>query len=250
MEIERHIEALRAEGERLARAAGAAGLDAPVPTCPEWEVRDLIRHIGGVHRWATVFVAGGRTTPTSAAEDEVIWGPQPSDESLLEWFAEGHRALVAALSAAPDALDCMTFLPAPSPRAFWARRQAHETAIHRADAESASGPITAVAADIAVDGIDELLTGFFARSHRGPRIDEDVTLEISATDADATWFVRAGPAGYAAARGGGDADCAIAGAASDLYLLLWNRGTPAPLTVRGAGGVLDLWRAGAIVRWR
>ena len=54
MEIATHIDALRTQGELMALAAGAgAGPDDPVPSCPEWTVRDLVRHLGGVHRWAT-----------------------------------------------------------------------------------------------------------------------------------------------------------------------------------------------------
>ena len=40
-------------------------------------------------------------------------------------------------------MRCFAFLPAPSPLAFWARRQAHETGIHRADVESAGFACTA-----------------------------------------------------------------------------------------------------------
>jgi len=50
METTEHLNRLREEGPRLAAAAGRAGLDAPVPTCPGWLVRDLLSHAGGVHR--------------------------------------------------------------------------------------------------------------------------------------------------------------------------------------------------------
>ncbi len=88
------------------------------------------------------------------------------DESLLDWFREGHAALVDALSRAPDDLSCWTFLAAPSPRAFWARRQAHETAIHRADAQSPTASMTPSDTDLAADGVDELLFRFMARPRR------------------------------------------------------------------------------------
>lgn len=61
MRIEEHIGALRAQGESLAGAVERAGpasgiLDAMVPGCPEWTVRELVRHTGRVHRWATAYV--------------------------------------------------------------------------------------------------------------------------------------------------------------------------------------------------
>jgi uncharacterized protein (TIGR03083 family) len=249
MDVAEHIEALRAEGTRLADAALLATPGDPVPTCPEWDVGDLVTHTGQVHRWATAYVAGRRTSAMSPDEEEVAWGPEPSDDHLVEWFVEGHADLVEALTDAPDDLECWTFLPAPSRRAFWARRQAHETAIHRVDAESAVGAITPVAAAFAADGIDELLYGFFARPRRNPRVDTDCTLMLRATDTNETWFVRMGPSGYLATGEAGDADCTVSGSANELYLLLWNRGMAEDLDLLGEPRVLDMWREGATVRW-
>jgi uncharacterized protein (TIGR03083 family) len=109
-----------------------------VPSCPGWTVRDLLRHTGYVHRWATGFVAEGQTRPGGASEEEIL-SQGPDDAELPGWFREGHATLVRALGAAAPHLNCWAFLPAPSPLAFWARRQAHETAIHRVDAERAAG---------------------------------------------------------------------------------------------------------------
>jgi uncharacterized protein (TIGR03083 family) len=249
MDVAEHLEALRTEGNRLADAARRAAPGDPVPTCPAWDVGDLVTHTGQVHRWARTFISGGRTTVMSSDEEEEAMGPEPSDDHLVEWFAEGHADLVTALTDAPDDLECWTFLPSPSPRAFWARRQAHETAIHRVDAQTAIGAITPFAPAFAADGIDELLSGFFARRGRAPRIDVDCTLLISTTDTGETWFVQMGPAGYQATRDGGTADCSVSGPANDIYLLLWNRGTAGGLTVSGAPDVLDRWRKGATIRW-
>src|SRR5262249_47838143 len=135
-----YVGALRREGELLADVAQRAGLAAAVPSCPGWAVRDLLRHTGYVHRWATGFVAEGLTRPVGASEEEIL-GQGPADAELPGWFREGHAALVRALGVAAPGLNCWAFLPAPSPLAFWARRQAHETAIHRVDAEqAAAGP--------------------------------------------------------------------------------------------------------------
>ena len=57
----------------MAAAAAVADAGAAVPTCPGWTVRDLIRHTGGVHRWATGFVADGRTEP-SGRDSTRPWG--------------------------------------------------------------------------------------------------------------------------------------------------------------------------------
>ncbi len=166
MEIATWIGSLREEGARMTAAARAMAADAPVPTCPGWVARDLMRHQGGIHRWATSFVAEARTEPRSEGL-EVVAGGWPGDEELADWFEAGYKTLVSALEAAPPDLQCWTFLTAPSPLAFWSRRQAHETAIHRVDAELTAGRtadhLSSVTPDFAADGVDELLTGFWPR---------------------------------------------------------------------------------------
>ncbi|KAA6223140.1 maleylpyruvate isomerase family mycothiol-dependent enzyme [Streptomyces albofaciens JCM 4342] len=246
METTDLIDALAHDGQLLADAAEKAGADAPVPTCPEWRVRDLLVHTGRVHRWATNFVANAvqeRVTPPEA--------PQPSDEALADWLRDGCRTLVSTLRAAPADLSCWTFLPAPSPLAFWARRQAHETAVHRADAESALGAgITPSAPAFAVDGIDELLMGMVARRHEALRTDAPRTLRIRATgEATGDWTIRLSDTqphvertADAPAPDTTAPDCVIEGPAPDLYLALWNRRPLEDLTITGDTALARLWR--------
>ena len=51
VEIAEQIAELRDQGARLADAAERAGLQAAVPPCPPWLVKDLLRHTGHIHRW-------------------------------------------------------------------------------------------------------------------------------------------------------------------------------------------------------
>jgi uncharacterized protein (TIGR03083 family) len=244
VEVSEHIEVLRLEGERMAAAAGVAGPEAPVPTCPDWVVRDLVRHTGAVHRWATGVVATPHTEVPRAGLEEVA-GTWPTDADLVEWFAEGHAGLVAALSAAPADLECWTFLRATSPLAHWARRQAHETTVHRVDSElaagSASSPIDAV---FAADGVDELLCGFVPRRSTKVRAERPTSLRVRSTDAGTAWLVQLDSDGVTSTRedesapSPAGADCTVAGAAGDLYLALWNRGRQEDLTVEGDDAVL------------
>jgi len=249
MEVAEHIAALRREGALLATAASRAPLDAAVPTCPEWSLRDLVRHIGGVHRWAAWNVSHPSAAPVGDEQEAELMRSWPDDAGLLDWYRDGHAALAATLSdAAPD-VACWSFLPAPSPLAFWARRQAHETAIHRADAEGASGPITPFAAEFAADGVDELLLGFLSRRRRA-HLERSCSLALRATDLDTTWSVEMRPDGLSATRDARDGtDCSVAASASDLYLLLWNRRDRTGLDVSGDASVLDTWRASMRVRW-
>ncbi|MER6774108.1 maleylpyruvate isomerase family mycothiol-dependent enzyme [Streptomyces bacillaris] len=279
MEITQYIASLSEEGRLLAAAAEQAGPGASVPTCPGWQIRHLLRHTGMVHRWAAELVAEGHTTPHPDGGE-----PDLDGTALLDWFREGHHHLVRSLEAAPTGLECWTFLPAPSPLAFWSRRQLHETTVHRADAESAlGGPLSPVDADRAVDGIDELLTGFHARPKSRVRSSTPRTLRVRAVDTDAVWTVRiseeppqavrtsaadpgtdttdpgtdaaapgtgaADPGAGAADPGAGAADCELSGTAEGLYLALWNRLPLTAVTLRGDRSVARLWTDNSAVTW-
>jgi uncharacterized protein (TIGR03083 family) len=242
METAEFIRVLDHEGRSLASAAAEAGPGAKVPTCPDWQARDLLRHTGTVHRWATSYVTEGHPSFQPLAES-----PDLDDDELLAWFREGHRRLVDTLSAASPDVRCFHFLPAPSPLAFWARRQAHETTVHRVDAESARGRTPEelageLAVDFAADGIDELLRGFHARARSRVRTEEPRVLRVRATDtADAVWTVRLSSEPPVTERNAeGDADCEVSGPAAPLYLSLWNR-LPLP-SATGDASLATLWR--------
>ncbi|WP_217213536.1 maleylpyruvate isomerase family mycothiol-dependent enzyme [Streptomyces sp. AC550_RSS872] len=243
METQEFVRSLDREGRLLAAAAEQAGTDAKVPTCPEWQVRDLVRHTGMVHRWAAAFVAEGRMSPHPGGGLPDLDGAE-----LLGWFREGHRHLVDTLAAAPADVRCWHFLPAPSPLAFWARRQAHETTVHRFDAEAAlGGTPSRIDAGFAADGVDELLCAFHARPKSRVRSAEPRVLRVRATDTDgAVWTVRLSQEPPAAERGDtAQADCEIAGPAAQVYLSLWNR-QPFP-DVTGDESIATLWRENSAV---
>jgi uncharacterized protein (TIGR03083 family) len=255
MEIAQHVTALRREGEWLADSAERAGLDAPVPPCSPWQVKDLLRHTGYVHRWAARHV--------TECPDQIIDGPSEAeilrggadDGGLLAWFRDGHAALAQTLATADPAVECATFMAAPSPLAFWARRQAHETAIHRADAESAAGTTPEYPADFAADGIDELITGFGRRRKYQPgAVADGVRLRVATTDTGDAWLIEAQDGRLQSRRapdGPAEDGCTVSGPASGLYLFLWNRADAARsgVTVAGDHGLLAAWQSSVRVRW-
>jgi uncharacterized protein (TIGR03083 family) len=238
------LDQLRRDGVGLAQAAERAGWDARVEAC-DWTVRELVTHVGGVHRWAADIVRTAAASPDTEAGRAV--GTGPSDDELLDWYRAGHAALVDALAGAPSDLEAFTFLPAPSPRHFWIRRQAHETAIHRADAESAASTGTVSPAfpePFAQDGIDEMLRGFAAR--RSNAVDARAVLGLRPSDGP-SWRVSFDGARNEAEPGDVEnADAVVSGSSSDLYLWLWNR--PSAASVTGDQSVAGRWRA-IQVRW-
>jgi uncharacterized protein (TIGR03083 family) len=247
MDIDTHLDALDREGRLLLEAASGAGLGADVPTCPQWQVRDLVQHVGQVHRWAFSYISTGRTTPP---DDNDSPATPPAEDQLLEWFRDGHAELLKTLQSTGDDLQCWAFLPAPSPRAFWARRQAHETAVHRADAQGAAGIEPSYDAKFAADGVDELLFGFFARPRGRLVSDPPVRLGLRATDTGDAWTMTISTDSRTATRDDGGGDCVVTATATELYLLLWNRGDAGRCRVDGDPSVLDLWRENARIGWR
>jgi uncharacterized protein (TIGR03083 family) len=243
MDVSALLAQLAADGPLLIGAAQRAGWDAPVPGTG-WDVRRLVTHIGGVHRWAADIVTTASATGDTAAGRAV--GTGPSDDELVEWFQNGHAALVETLRSAPEDLECFTFLPADSARHFWARRQAHETAIHRVDAEAAAGTCTQFDASFAQDGIAEILTGFAHR--RSNAIATTATIGLDAGDGP-SWLIRLGGERTEAAESEElvGTDVTIRGLSSDLYCWLWNRSSEA--VVDGDEKIAALWATNVRVRW-
>jgi uncharacterized protein (TIGR03083 family) len=242
MEVTALIGQLEQHGSAMAAAIGRAGLDAAVPTCPDWDVRALVEHTGMVHRWATGIV---RDEPDASRNSDY---PAP-ETGLLDWFVAGYTNLAAALKAAPADLEVWAFLPAPSPLAFWARRQAHETAIHRADAESAFGWVPSYDAEFAADGIAELLEGFNARRTAPLVADPGFRLRVLPIDVNASWVIDVRPDGRSVTRdASGEVDCTLTGTSDELYLELWNRGGGS-VAVTGDGRPMEIWRQLARVTW-
>jgi len=243
----------------MAAAAGRAGLSAAVPSCPSWQVKDLLRHTGYVHRWAARHIAEGPAEVIDGpSEDDILRGGA-ADEDLLGWFRAGHAALVETLAKADPAVECATFMAAPSPLAFWTRRQAHETAIHRADAELAAGAVPGYPAGFAADGIDELIMGFGQRRKYQPQASPAPNaglLRVVAAGTGDAWSVEARegllqPRPETGAVAAEDAACTVTGPASGLYLYLWNRAgaAEAGVTVTGDPSLLASWQASVKVRW-
>jgi uncharacterized protein (TIGR03083 family) len=245
-----HLDGIALATARLHAYGDEAGLETWVPTCRGWTVQDLVAHQGMVHRWATSVIRGAKRRNADAWEQE---GREASDP--MAWLGHGSDVLRAALMQAPADLDVKFFLPnAPAPRDAWARRQCHETTIHAVDALSAQlGRIPRaaeadVAADIAADGVDEILTGFAARPRHRLRSPAAFTAEVRAKDTDDVWRVRVsnGPLVVERTNHAAPADAVVHGSAVQLYLGLWNRGNE----LRSEGhDLVPLWRDRMQIRW-
>lgn len=207
----RYLDHLERDAARFSVVLAGADLAAPVPACPGWDVLDLTAHLGSIHRWARDAVVEGR--PTDAER------PHPEDrEGLRSWFDDGAAELLGTLRTTDPTAACWHFGPKPRTAAFWFRRQAHETAMHRRDLEEAvRGAAEPLHPELVADGIEEVLTMFLPRQVRLGRLDPpSYAVELWASDtASGPW--RVAPAGDGGVVG------TVTGPAETLLLLLWRR---------------------------
>ncbi len=220
MDTDRFLALLRSDGELLAGTA-ARDLNAPVPPCPGWLVRDAVRHTAEVyeHKLACIRL--------KAPPDP--WPPEwPADRDPLAWFADAHGRLLEVLSGTDPATPAYTWWPPDQTVGFWIRRMAQETAVHRVDVQSAFDAVTPVDADLAVDGVDEVLLLMLAGDWSDEPIDVVGTGQrIVVAAHDRSWLVTLEHQEITVQPLAAAADPAphvtVGGAPSDVLLWLWGR---------------------------
>ena len=216
-------------------AAARHGLDAPVPSCPGWDVRHLTGHLGRTHRYHAAHLVRGVTDPPTTPS------PEPP-EDVVAWFEQGVQVLLDALRATDPEAPAWNWAPHTRQVAsFWSRRMALETVVHRWDAQAAHGCQHDVEPELAADGVDEVLY-----VHRvADWDDEPVTVEgvvaVRLTDVDVEHVVQVAPAGLS--RSSVTPDAVVDGRASDVLLALWGRLPLEPL-VTGDPGLVHALRTG------
>jgi len=234
MEPAQHIDAIRRESDALVAAAEQAGLGARVPSCPDWDVADLLAHVGMVQRWAAGIVERRATEPDRPSDAD-----RPEDPTALGgWVRSGAARLVAVCAATPPDTVMWTF-PGPGPAGFWFRRQAHEVAMHRVDAQLAAGVAPAIDGDLAADGIDEFFDVIAPFRLRDRLVGDGETVHLHRTDGDGEWLVRLTADGPQVERAHAKGDVAARGSASDLLLTLRGRLDGTTLETFGDIAVLD-----------
>ena len=224
---------------------------AEVPSCPGWEVADLIQHVGWVQQFLarTARLSDGARQTSKGLEDVIAGmrgqGQRPAD--VLAWFIHGADDLVQALRGASPDTTVHTFYGTHGP-ALVARRAATETAIHRWDAEGAVGTPRAVPPALAADAIEEfleVLVPLFFKYAKFAGTGETVRFE--STDSDDGWLITTTADTTAWRRCGSETrgDVTARGSVSDLYLFCWGRAPADAFEVLGDQALLDRWQAAA-----
>jgi uncharacterized protein (TIGR03083 family) len=238
-----YLGSLRQDGAALAAAARAGTLETPVPSCPGWDVGDVVSHTARVQRWATSAIGAG-------GEPAGRFPKAPEREELVGWFEQGLDELATALTEQPDETPAWNFAGVEPPTvAFWRRRMAQETAVHRWDVQDAVGGAQPVPAELASDGIDEIMGFFAARrlSQIEGGVDTGGTVHLHCTDVPGEWTFAARGTSFEVTPGHGKADAALRGPAGELLLVLWGRRS---LDAAVAGGGVEVFGDRAIAdRW-
>lgn len=211
MDFAKAVDQIRLHSTALRAAAIDAGPEAAVPTCPEWTVHQLVSHVARAQSWP------GAEAPSRPA-------PEDWDELLAWWSPESFCDTMLSAAALWPHTTLM----------WWARRSAHEAAIHRLDAEHARGlpvPTLLFDPDFAADGIDELLSLIAARRCT---VAAPAEVLLHAADAGRVWNLRLAPGqGVEVGTDEGpaiDFDAAVVGTADAVYRALWRRPSAAIIT--------------------
>lgn len=208
-----------------------AHLDAPVPPCPGWDVAEVMRHTASVYGHKVATIRLGRRPH----DGEWQTGP-PDGVALVDWFGAQLATLMEELGDHDPDEWASTWWPPDETMGFWYRRMALETVVHRIDVESAIGDPTRVEADLATDGIDEVLTVFLGVRDPGSGGERDGVVVVAADGR--RWTVHLADHEVRVQPGdNGTATAEIRGDAAPVFLYLWGRGL---LDELGARGDVDL----------
>jgi len=231
-------------------AAGIQGADltVPVPSCPGWDVSQLLRHLGGAHRWATAVVRSRGPVQERFRDFSAPISEDPA--AVGSWLAEGAAQLAATLREAGPSTPMWTPVTSGNSN-FYGRRFTHETLIHRADATLALGASFTAGPEVTLDAIDEWMELGSLPMHFEvhPRMRELLgpgrTLHFHATDtdADAEWIVDLTGDVIAWRRAHEKAAVAVRGPLTDLLLIIYKRRPPRGdgVEVLGDEKLLDFW---------
>ncbi len=198
-----------------------------------------------MYGWVAGHVGRGVTTAPEPRSTE------PVTASVAE-FDERYAALVSLLDALDPEMPAWNWAPQSKRVGFWHRRMAHETAVHRWDAQMAVGLTEPLEAKLAADGVIEVLDTWLPAGRGRCPSRANGMVALSASDLEQTWYVRLRPNGGVALL---DTDTLLdtddhhervvaTGSASDLQLALWGRIGLDLLTVSGEQRLVECLRVG------
>jgi uncharacterized protein (TIGR03083 family) len=218
----------------------------PVPTCPDWTIKQLFRHVGRGNRWAAQIIANHRVHPLDPRD--VRGGKPPDDpDAAIDWLNDGAQLIIDALDQVGADARVWTFL-GPRPAGWWVRRRLHEATVHRADAAMALGVEYDLSPEMAADGISEWIELMTVQAKpQAPPVDKGKTVHLHATDGTlgptGEWTIVNDEDGVGWSHAHGKGDVALRGPAKDLLLAIVRRrsATDAGIEIFGDAAVWEDW---------
>jgi mycothiol maleylpyruvate isomerase-like protein len=238
---DRLLEVLRVEGELLASSALGTDPHLPVTYAEGMTLGDTVRHVGSVYRMVRAWLRLG-AQPTR-------WQRAPiPGESLVDYLRAGHREILAELSAHDPADGAPSWWPIDQTYGFWYRRLAHETTVHRFDAQTAAAAMTVtgrrVDDEVAFDGIDEILSLWFTHRLGVLGVTNSWTGRVAVEAGRRRWIAQITPEGTASwpAEPDDPVDATVSTDPNAMYLWLWARRPYGTVTPAGdRAGIAQLW---------
>jgi uncharacterized protein (TIGR03083 family) len=247
IDFDRHVDAIAQQATLFARHLAGADVTVSVPSCPGWNVSQLSRHVEGGLRWARQIVATAATeAPPDTALRDLSTAAQEDSTELAEAIRDAAASLVDTLRMAGPAAQ-MWCPVAGGGSAFYARRFAQETAVHRADAAIALGLPFTLDPDVASDGVEEWLElgslPFHFDVHPWMRdlLGPGRIIGLNAVDTGEHWLLDLTGDAIAWRRGDDPASAALRGTLTALLLVLYRRRPVATLDVIGDADLVDFW---------
>jgi len=227
---------------------GEADPETPVPTCPDWTMKQLFRHVGRGHRWAAQIIADRlqqELDPRNVHDGK----PPEEPDAAIAWLNDGAQLIIDAVDRVGSDARVWTFI-GTRPAGWWIRRRLHEALVHRADAALALGRTYDLAPELAADGVSEWLerVAVEAKGHT-PALDPGQSMHLHATESElgptGEWTVVNDEEGMWWSHAHGEGSVALRGPAKELLLTLVRRRTTADAGVEVFGDttVWDTWLA-------
>lgn len=203
------LEQTRAFGDLI----GSADPATPVPTCGEWTLRQLFRHVGRGNRWAAQIISDRRSQPLDPRD--VRDGKPPEDtDAAIDWLNDGAQLVIDAVDRVGSDARVWTFI-GPRPAGWWIRRRLHEATVHRADAALALGAEYDLPPELAGDALSEWLERACVDKRNAVVLDRGQSIHLHATeeklgptgewtivhDGDGVWWSHSHDKGSVALRG-------------------------------------------------
>jgi uncharacterized protein (TIGR03083 family) len=236
VEYSQHVDAVERETTAMVDALRDGPLEARVPSCPDWNVADLVKHVSEFTGFWTHVLCEGTGRPKTPFPDM----PSGGVLAVADWYKQLAFYLVNELRATEPGTTVWTWVPDDNSARFAARRCANELAIHRFDLQLARGQPGPIDEALAVDGIEEIFVMIRARpAPTGYGRGESIRLHDTASGGE--WLLTLTDHGLKVDASRAAADLTVRGAGSDLELLLYQRPTRGPVERVGDDAALEAW---------